>query len=373
MNRTIWWAAALCVMTVSAVGRTQAPDLPTPPTPADLPQPPAVPPVPALPDRAGWLAQAQVDLGDGPWFEFGDASLARRVVKGAPYCADAVHETARILADGNRIVHQQQSHLCRDGEGRTREEVERNGRKRVYLIDPVAKQAWLLDPTAKRALRLGVPGSTDAVFAEEDRSRWDAFNERMKEFGERMKAFNERMKAFAEREKTREAAERPPVPPQAPEPPAPPVAPARIVIERNGAAVALPEPPDVDASVPAAIELQLHQFAPRGQGVVTPLGSKQIDGLTASGERTNWTIEAGKIGNEKPIVMTREVWTSPDLMLTVRSRDFDPRSGEINYRLTNVKRGEPDAALMRVPADYQIPAARPARGNAASAGAKGKG
>jgi hypothetical protein len=39
-------------------------------------------------------------------------------------------------------------------------------------------------------------------------------------------------------------------------------------------------------------------------------------------------------------------------MLTVAVRDFDPRRGEANYRLTNIRRGEPDAALMKVPADY---------------------
>jgi hypothetical protein len=66
-------------------------------------------------------------------------------------------------------------------------------------------------------------------------------------------------------------------------------------------------------------------------------------------------IEAGKVGNEKPITITREVWTAPELMLTVSSRDFDPRSGEVNYRLTNLKRGEPDAALMKVPADFGQP------------------
>ena len=43
-----------------------------------------------------------------------------RIVKGAPYCATAVHESVQPLADGNRIVHRQQSQLCRDGEGRTR-------------------------------------------------------------------------------------------------------------------------------------------------------------------------------------------------------------------------------------------------------------
>jgi hypothetical protein len=81
------------------------------------------------------------------------------------------------------------------------------------------------------------------------------------------------------------------------------------------------------------------------------------------GERTTWTIEAGKLGNEKPIVITRDVWTSPDLMLTVQSRDFDPRSGEQSYRLLNLKRGEPDAALMKVPADFSVTrrGERPAR------------
>lgn len=43
------------------------------------------------------------------------------------------------------------------------------------------------------------------------------------------------------------------------------------------------------------------------------------------------------------------------------TRDFDPRSGEVNYRLRNIRRGEPDAALMRPPADYSQPEPRPDR------------
>ena len=106
-------------------------------------------------------------------------------------------------------------------------------------------------------------------------------------------------------------------------------------------------------NVPPGMALRAGSLAPRGPGVLTALGSKDIEGLRAGGERTTWTIEAGKLGNEKPIVITREIWRSPDLLLTVQSSDFDPRSGETRYRLTNVKRGEPDAALMQVPADYQ--------------------
>ena len=42
----------------------------------------------------------------------------------------------------------------------------------------------------------------------------------------------------------------------------------------------------------------------------------------------------------------------PELLLTVQSRDVDPRSGESHYRLSTVRRGEPAAALMKPPADY---------------------
>ena len=82
-------------------------------------------------------------------------------------------------------------------------------------------------------------------------------------------------------------------------------------------------------------------------------------------------VPAGKVGNEKPIVIVREVWTAPELMLTLRSRDFDPRSNEVNYRLQNLGRGEPDAALMRVPADFSKTGRTAARGAAAASAASG--
>lgn len=112
---------------------------------------------------------------------------------------------------------------------------------------------------------------------------------------------------------------------------------------------------DGSASIaPPEVRWRAQQFAPRGPGVVSSLGSKEIEGLRVNGERTTWTIEAGKVGNERPIVITRDIWTSPDLMLQVQSREFDPRSGEVSYRLQNIKRGEPDAALMKLPPDYKL-------------------
>jgi hypothetical protein len=270
-----------------------------------------------------------------------------RVVTGAPYCADAVHETVQTLADGNRIVHQQKSRLCRDGEGRTRQDIERGGRTRVYLHDPRGRESWVLDPQRRSARRLAAGFDGPGPSAEQQ-AQWQAFGERMREWGRDM---SERMRRQAP------GASAPPLPPPAPPAvPVPPEAPqpVRIVIDRREGPLAVPMPP--------AVAWQSQRLAPRGAGTVTSLGTRQVEGVTANGERTTWTIEAGRVGNEKPIVITRDVWTSPELMVTLQSRDFDPRTGEASYRLVNLKRGEPDAALMRVPPDYTgAPASAPSR------------
>ena len=106
------------------------------------------------------LAQAEVErrvfIGeDAAMSGIADAG-GGRVVKGAPYCADAEHETVQWLVDGsggapNRITRTTRTRLCRDGEGRTRQEIERNGRAVIYLRDPQAHENWVLDPERKTA------------------------------------------------------------------------------------------------------------------------------------------------------------------------------------------------------------------------------
>jgi len=312
------------------------------------------------------LQMAQAELQRQFVLDDGDAMMSfafdelapQRVVKGAPYCADAVNETVQWLADGsggsaNRIVHQQSTRLCRDGEGRTRQELERGGRKIVYLRDPVARENWLLDPERKTARRLGAVGLHDGAMP--DAAALREFAQRMREWAH----------ATADRARAAGAATSP-VSPVPPTPPAPVLlAPSeggphemevKVLRLRGGPEGAAPAEWAVP---PPAVQWRAQSLAPRGAGTLSPLGSKDIEGLRANGERTSWVIEAGKVGNEKPIQITREVWTAPDLAVTLLSRDFDPRSGEVNYRLKNVRRGEPDAALMRVPADYARPA-RPA-------------
>ncbi|MBL8341986.1 MAG: hypothetical protein JNL30_11000 [Rubrivivax sp.] len=327
-----------------------------------------------------------------------EAGGSERVVKGAPYCAEAVHETVQWLPDpagaaANRIVRQNSTRLCRDGEGRTRQEVERGGRRVIYLRDPVARESWMLDPARKTARRL-VGDARLPLDAAADAAAWRDYAEQLREWA--------RTSADAARAAARAAARghqpggpgtppapapmppappAPAVPPTPPVPPVPPVPPAAPVaglppgsmpmppapalitrVERSGGRDAevtvlrldagAPRP-DAMLAPPPPVQWRATHLAPRGAGVTTALPPRDIDGVRTHGERTTWTIEAGRVGNERAIQIVREVWTAPELLLTVSSRDFDPRTVEVLYRLKDLKRGEPDAAVMRVPADYR--------------------
>ena len=74
--------------------------------------------------------------------------------------------------------------------------------------------------------------------------------------------------------------------------------------------------PPVTPLPPPAVLWRAQTLAPRGASTVTPLPAREIEGLRANGEGSGWVIVAGKVGYEKPIQLTREVWTSPDLIST---------------------------------------------------------
>lgn len=83
------------------------------------------------------------------------------------------------------------------------------------------------------------------------------------------------------------------------------------------------------------------------------LGTQVIEGVTCEGTRETKIIPAGAIGNERPLEITSESWISKDLHVLVLRKRNDPRMGETAYRLTNIKLGEPDAALFEVPSGYK--------------------
>jgi hypothetical protein len=86
----------------------------------------------------------------------------------------------------------------------------------------------------------------------------------------------------------------------------------------------------------------------------TPLEHKTFEGLAVEGRKTTTTIPAGAIGNELPITITSEEWSSPELHVLVLTRHSDPRTGESSYRLANIVRAEPDRSLFMVPPDYTV-------------------
>jgi hypothetical protein len=84
------------------------------------------------------------------------------------------------------------------------------------------------------------------------------------------------------------------------------------------------------------------------------LGTKEIEGFTVTGTRITRTMEAGSIGNDRPLTSVHETWSSPDLKTVLLTTSDDPRSGQHTMRLTNIRTGEPDPLLFQVPADYTV-------------------
>lgn len=84
------------------------------------------------------------------------------------------------------------------------------------------------------------------------------------------------------------------------------------------------------------------------------LGTRQIEGVRALGRKTTTVIPVGQIGNDRPIEVTDERWESPELRMLLYSRNSDPRTGVVEYRLTNINRADPPADLFTIPSDYTI-------------------
>jgi len=105
---------------------------------------------------------------------------------------------------------------------------------------------------------------------------------------------------------------------------------------------------------PAGEGVTFMRHSSKHEAKTEKLEARSFDGVTAEGTRTTVTIPAGEIGNEMPINIVDEHWYSPELQVTVMTRHSDPRSGETTYRLTNISRAEPAAALFQVPSDYTL-------------------
>lgn len=261
------------------------------------------------------------------------AAVESRVTPGAPYSAEAISESTQTLADGNRIVQKSVMRIYRDGEGRTRrEKIAENGDVvSVSIFDPVAHVSYGLDPQTHTAYRGVLLVATPRVFSrgipptEADKRATEMDVAKLKE------------KIAAEPKVRRDpgtgafGVAPPPPPPPPPAAAAPPPPPP-------------PPPPGFKGELMGAAADSSEE----------DLGRQSVEGVTATGTRTTWTIAAGAIGNLQPIKIVSEQWVSPDLQVLVLTKHSDPRTGENIYRLQNIVRAEPDRSLFSVPPDYTL-------------------
>jgi hypothetical protein len=270
-------------------------------------------------------------------------------VKNAPYSAQAVSERRQQLADGNQIERRTSSASYRDSAGRTRHELRdaRGELRSVTIKDPVAGAVWILHPQTHTAQRLPARADIERI-ARQARETARAQVERMRQEGrlpphERADG-EDRVAARVERsgderrarpgDERRESVR---VIRMAPGPGADPASGVHLG-------------PMIAGAVTGA--LADHKWA--AKAVSRELGTRDFDGVKADGKQRSYEIPAGEVGNRNPIVVLDETWYAPELQVTVYAKHSDPRSGDYVYRLEGIKRGEPDAALFAVPADYQV-------------------
>lgn len=226
-------------------------------------------------------------------------------VQGAPYSATIKNESVQTLADGNRIVQSSTGTTARDSMGRTRQDAPlpmignmapADAPHLVFLQDPVAQVSYTLNLTDKTAMK--GPAFSSTISFSGSASGAVAGSTLM--------------------------ARRIVGPPLAAPPPQ-----LSVMIQRTG--------PDEE-----------------GEAQTEDLGSKTMEGVSVTGTRTTRTIPAGQVGNDRPLSIVTEVWTSPDLKTIVYSKRSDPRIGDQTFQLTNILRAEPDPTLFTVPSDFKI-------------------
>lgn len=227
-------------------------------------------------------------------------TLEAKTLKGAPYAAETVNDSTQTIADGNRIVQHTTGRVYRDGEGRVRrEEDHASGSPSISIVDPVAGVSYSLDTTNHVAWKTSTLVGT-VIMQNALRKRAEEVQTQQMEL--------------------------------------------QLKVEAGVAG----------AGAGGYILRSEGGGASNAQHTEETLAPRQLEGVLVEGHRNTTTIGAGAIGNELPITIVSEEWTSPDLGVLVMTGHKDPRSGDSSYRLLNIVRGEPDASLFQVPADYTI-------------------
>jgi TonB family protein len=347
-------------------------------------------------------------------FTFVSSEMAfdSRVVKGAPFTAEAVTESVQVLGDGNRITRKTSARLFRDSEGRTRREQALNGigswtttdeaAQTIFINDPVAGANYVLSPKSRTGQK-----SSQYSFR---RSEGEPLSVRVGE-GSVVTTTTPPLKTRITGGVLNGKAEKrvqPSYPAIARAAGATGVVEVEVTVDESGnvasARAVAGHPLLQQAAVDAARQWTFKPTMLEGKpvkvaGVITfnfvlsgkdadeaatgaaaqqsqmkmrtrapgnapeppkfpeareSLGRQSIEGVEADGTRTTITIPAGTVGNERAIQIVSERWYSQELQTVVMTKHSDPRFGETTYRLTNISRTEPDRSLFEMPAGFEI-------------------
>jgi len=255
--------------------------------------------------------------------------MRSNTVKNAPYSAQMVTERSQALADGNQIATRHTTMTYRDSAGRTRQE-RRDDKGDVITVtinDPVSGTSLILHPQDRTAVRVN-PSTT--ARAKIDQMRKDGT---LPDGGQDI--IVKRVQGIDDAERQRIQRD------------------VRIQVSKaladNGTALR-----DVQMQVAPLMNGAFADLKWSTRATTKDLGTRDFGGIKAEGKLRSYEIPAGAIGNRNAIVVSDETWTAPDLQVTVYTKHSDPRSGDVVFRLENIKREEPAAALFTVPADYTV-------------------
>lgn len=84
------------------------------------------------------------------------------------------------------------------------------------------------------------------------------------------------------------------------------------------------------------------------------LGKKTMIGLEVVGTRETRTFAPGAFGNDKPVIVTKEIWYSPQLQFNLSVTRIDPRNGTQKLEVTDLKLGEPGPEWFALPDGYRL-------------------
>jgi len=262
-------------------------------------------------------AVASTSTAGGGTFSMSTSQFNTPAVTGAPYSAEQVQERVQTLADGTHITQNYSvERMWRDSQGRTRTErsmgspISPNAQQMPAIVeirDPAAGAVYILDTQAKVAHRIA------------------------------LQPMQTRTTAAMARPATVTASGQ--------------TAPVQAVLTGGASGTLGGSISYSQVSAPmvtAATDPNRRQFSSES------LGTQVIEGVMAQGSRTTTVYPVGSQGNDRPITVTSDTWTSPDLRMTVLSKTSDPRSGDNTTKLTNISRIDPDPLLFMPPADYSI-------------------